>query len=157
MSDNPTNAFLALLAGVAIGAGLGILFAPDSGRKTRQKIKQGVNEYSDELQQQLQELNRKVRSAVSEKNEQLHDSVDDLLAEAEDVAGRECPGLRVRTYAARGSVPEVLLSAAERASLLVMGAVDLGRLRTGSMGQNVHDVLTNAVTPTLIAREGRPQ
>ena len=84
MSDNPTNAFLALLAGVAIGAGLGILFAPDSGRKTRQKIKQGVNEYSDELQQQLQELNRKVRSAVSEKNEQLHDSVDDLLAEAED-------------------------------------------------------------------------
>lgn len=84
MSESPSNAILALLAGVAIGAGLGILFAPDSGRRTRQKIKHGVDAYSDELQQQLQELNRRVRSAVSEKNGQLQDSVDDLLAEAEE-------------------------------------------------------------------------
>lgn len=32
MSEKDSNALLALLAGVAIGAGLGILFAPDSDR-----------------------------------------------------------------------------------------------------------------------------
>lgn len=94
---------------------------------------------------------------ISEELSRAESLAHRMLAEAEEVVGRECPGLRVRTYAARGPVPEVLLSAAERASLLVMGAVDLGRLGTGSMGQNVHDVLTNAVAPTLIAREGRPR
>lgn len=84
MSESPSNTLLALLAGVAIGAGLGILFAPDSGRRTRQKIKAGVDEYSDELQQQLQELNRRVRSAVGEKHDQLQDSVEELVAEAEE-------------------------------------------------------------------------
>ncbi len=80
-----------------------------------------------------------------------------MLAEAEEVVGRECPGLRVRTCATRGPIPEVLLRASERASLLVMGGVDQGRFGTGSMGQNIHDVLTNAVAPTIVARERRPQ
>jgi gas vesicle protein len=38
MDKHPSNTLLALLAGVAIGAGLGILFAPDSGENTRRKI-----------------------------------------------------------------------------------------------------------------------
>lgn len=82
MSESPSNAVLTLLAGVAIGAGLGILFAPDSGRRTRQKIKEGIDAYSDELQQQLQELNRKVRTAAGEKQDHLQEAVDDLMAEA---------------------------------------------------------------------------
>jgi gas vesicle protein len=82
MSDNPSNSLLALLAGIAIGAGLGILFAPDSGRKTRQKIKEGVDEYSEELQQQLQELKSRVSSVVGVKSEQFQNTVDDALAEA---------------------------------------------------------------------------
>jgi gas vesicle protein len=84
MSNNPSNSLLALLAGVAIGAGLGILFAPESGRKTRQKIKEGVDEYSEELQQQLQDLKTRVSSVVGAKSEQFQNTVDEALAETEE-------------------------------------------------------------------------
>lgn len=40
---------LGMLAGVAAGATLGILFAPDKGSKTRAKISAKGSEYADEL------------------------------------------------------------------------------------------------------------
>jgi gas vesicle protein len=39
MSTKNGNSILAILAGAAIGVGLGILFAPDKGSKTREKLK----------------------------------------------------------------------------------------------------------------------
>jgi len=40
---------LGLLAGIAVGATLGILFAPDKGTNTRKKISQKGGDYADEL------------------------------------------------------------------------------------------------------------
>ena len=36
------NALAALLVGAAIGAGVGILFAPDEGKKTRKRIRKSL-------------------------------------------------------------------------------------------------------------------
>ena len=44
MASNTGNTILALLTGAAIGAGIGILFAPDKGTNTRRKIREGVDE-----------------------------------------------------------------------------------------------------------------
>jgi gas vesicle protein len=85
MDNSQSNSLLALLAGVAIGAGLGILFAPDSGENTRRKIKDGAEGYGDELKSQLNALNEKIRSSVAQQGEHLSDELDSLA----DVAGEE--------------------------------------------------------------------
>jgi gas vesicle protein len=50
---NSGKIFLGVLAGVAIGATLGILFAPDKGSSTRKKISKKRDEYADELEKKF--------------------------------------------------------------------------------------------------------
>ena len=49
MSTKYGNGILALLAGAAIGVGLGILFAPDKGTETRKKMAKKAEDLGDEL------------------------------------------------------------------------------------------------------------
>jgi gas vesicle protein len=46
---NSGKVLLGVLAGVAVGATLGILFAPARGKSTRRKISRKSDEYADEL------------------------------------------------------------------------------------------------------------
>lgn len=47
---------LGVLAGVAVGATLGILFAPDKGSATRKKISDKGDDYADELEEKFNEF-----------------------------------------------------------------------------------------------------
>jgi gas vesicle protein len=60
MSNNNGSTIVAVLAGVAIGAGIGILFAPDKGSKTRGKIKDGFDEAKHNLSDKLNEVTDKI-------------------------------------------------------------------------------------------------
>jgi gas vesicle protein len=44
---------LGVLGGLAAGAIMGILFAPEKGKKTRKKIKNVGNDYKDELKEKF--------------------------------------------------------------------------------------------------------
>ena len=71
MSVRNSESILALLAGAAIGVGVGILFAPDKGSKTREKIKTGFDDLKDE-----------VKEKFSGSKEELKEAVDNLLSKS---------------------------------------------------------------------------
>lgn len=89
MSNNTGNTLLALLTGAAIGAGIGILFAPDKGSKTRGKIKDGYDDAKNDLKNKFDnaslELKDKLTSAKFDLEETYEELVSNMSHKTEDV------------------------------------------------------------------------
>jgi len=75
MSTN--KVFLGVLAGVAAGAILGILFAPDKGSETRKKLTKMSGEFADTLKEKFNEY-----------LDNMSDKLEDLKGEVSDIAGK---------------------------------------------------------------------
>jgi gas vesicle protein len=80
MSNNTGNTILALLTGAAIGVGMGILFAPDKGSKTREKIKDSFDEAKDDLKQKLEEVSTQLKNSVTNTKNNFEDSYEDMVS-----------------------------------------------------------------------------
>ncbi len=87
MNDN-AKVVAALLAGLAAGAALGILFAPEKGAETREKLNDSLKDLGDALKErtaeQLEHLNdfkEKVVAAVKAKANRGEDAVEEALEE----------------------------------------------------------------------------
>ena len=85
---------MALLVGAAIGAGVGILYAPDEGSKTRQRIKDKAHEASDDLVQRVNsardELTRSAADQKAEFDKKLEETISKMSYKADDIiAGLE--------------------------------------------------------------------
>ena len=77
MSKN-SNEWIAFIAGAGIGAALGILFAPDSGKNTRDKLSYQLSKYKEELERLVADLkdgkNMSFNEAKSEGNRVITDA-----------------------------------------------------------------------------------
>lgn len=55
MSNN-SNSWIAFIAGASIGAAVGILFAPDTGKNTRDRLSYQLFRYKEDLEKLINDL-----------------------------------------------------------------------------------------------------
>lgn len=80
MSNNTGNTLIALVTGAIVGAGIGILFAPDKGSKTRGKIKDGYKDAEKDLKKKFDSLSEEVKNKFSTAKVDFEGSYEDLLS-----------------------------------------------------------------------------
>ena len=88
MNDN-SKVLIGLLAGLAAGAALGLLFAPEKGSDTRDKLSQSLKDLGDSIKDKaadeinnLSSLKDKVVESIKSK---LRDVEDEYSSEVENV------------------------------------------------------------------------
>ena len=89
MSDNSNSQGIAwFLAGLGVGALVGILYAPKSGRETREDIVQGARDGSEYVRTKSRQTAQQVNELVNKGKEQVGDYVDRGRAQWEEFVER---------------------------------------------------------------------
>ena len=76
---------LGVLAGLAAGALLGVLFAPEKGSATRKKISKTGEDYADSLKEKFNEFLENASEKFEEVKEEVTDAAEQNKAKSEKV------------------------------------------------------------------------
>lgn len=89
MASNTGQTLLAILTGAAIGAGIGILYAPDKGSNTRDKLSKEAKKAQKKLNKQINEtshtLSEKAQQARVSFEQKLNDTLSSASYKADDI------------------------------------------------------------------------
>lgn len=75
---------LGVLAGMAAGAVLGILFAPDKGEVTRKKVVKKADDYADGLKEKFNDLLDNLAETIETAKDKAGKVADDAKSKVED-------------------------------------------------------------------------
>jgi gas vesicle protein len=81
------------LAGLGIGIGLGILFAPMSGEDTRENLSQRASDLADSARDIVDQGRERVRSTVSTFRGQAERAVNNVASNVKDATGTDLRNL----------------------------------------------------------------
>ena len=79
---NTTNTIAGIIAGSAIGAALGILFAPDKGENTRKKIAEKAVAAKDNLEETAIDLRDRAATTIASKSDTLENKMNHIVSDA---------------------------------------------------------------------------
>lgn len=85
------NVLLGIVAGIAVGATLGVLFAPDKGSNTRKKITEKGNELAGDLEQKFSELIESITSRLESLQEEAIRLVENGEPQPEEMEKEATP------------------------------------------------------------------
>ena len=80
-----TKSFLSILAGLAAGAAIGILYAPDKGWKTRARVKKAAANGYEDLKENLGDLGTKVDEKAAQAKASLKDIRETLRSKGAEI------------------------------------------------------------------------
>lgn len=85
MSSTGKDFTLGLVTGALIGSAIAILYAPDSGSNTRDKISYRLSSYIDELNRAIEKLQNEKEKFSSDAKQKSDDVVSDAKKRADDL------------------------------------------------------------------------
>jgi gas vesicle protein len=108
-----TGTLVAVLAGAAIGAAVGILFAPEEGAVTRRKIKDGAAGKADEIKDKLAELTETVKGRFGGAKHDIESGLDHLVSNVTNKADDIIATLEKKLDALKGGAQKTAEDTAE--------------------------------------------
>jgi gas vesicle protein len=104
MSDRDGSGFLWFLAGLGIGAAVGILYAPKAGEETRQQLRSAAEEFPDTVKERTRQAREQAGSWAEKGRDYLNQQKDQIRSAYE--AGRQAYR-EATSEEAEGATPNV--------------------------------------------------